>query len=116
MFVERSRGQVGLTVGPFPGDLYAHHTINVVETSDGVVVMDKLRLAKEEEYSSLVYCCGLCNAVQSCWMPVLDGHKELALTSMHRLRFLMERGEARVDTGTLQYEDHNGVSTEPLLS
>lgn len=38
MFVERRRGQVGLTVGPFMGGIFAAHTIRVVEENGRVKV------------------------------------------------------------------------------
>ena len=61
MFVERQRGQVGLTVGPFSGGMHAAHTISVFEEGGKIRVVDRVRLSKEEESLSLgsMLLCGI---------------------------------------------------------
>eukprot|EP00545_Synedropsis_sp_CCMP1620_P002598 CAMPEP_0119005658 /NCGR_PEP_ID=MMETSP1176-20130426/1851_1 /TAXON_ID=265551 /ORGANISM="Synedropsis recta cf, Strain CCMP1620" /LENGTH=488 /DNA_ID=CAMNT_0006957493 /DNA_START=62 /DNA_END=1528 /DNA_ORIENTATION=+ len=122
MFVERQRGQVGLTMGPFAGNLTAFHTISIIECDGFVKIVDRVRVARDEEdHSSLVCCCGLCDVMQRCFMPKLDGHIEQSVASLTRLRVMIENGQSAL----LDYEpppdlivegEEEGVSRVPLLS
>ena len=117
LFVERLRGQVGLTIGPFSGGIVASHTIKVQDDGPVVSVVDNVRLSRDEE--NCMCCCGLCEPIKRCFMPRMAGHVEQVLSSMMRLRVLVEHGE----TGT--YAAHLGAGYDeeaassmdiPLLS
>lgn len=122
MFVERRRGRVGLTMGPFSGDLTAFHTITA-ELGDGFVqVTDRVRVVKEngEDHSSIICCCGLCEVMQRCFLPPkLDGHIDQSVASLTRLRVMVENGESAVMDSApdliVDGED-DPVSRQPLLS
>lgn len=123
MFVERRRGRVGLTMGPFGGDLTAFHTITA-ELGDGFVqVTDRVRIVKEngEDHSSIICCCGLCEVMQRCFLPPkLDGHIDQSVASMTRLRVMIENGENALmadDVPALIVDgEDETVSRQPLLS
>ena len=96
MFVERQRGQVSLTVGPFSGGMHAAHTISVFEEGGKIRVVDRVRLSKEEESLSLgsMLLCGIFDSCfSSCLLPTLGGYLDQVTTSMARLRILVESGE-----------------------
>jgi hypothetical protein len=123
MFVERRRGQVGLTMGPFAGDMTAFHTLSVIEGDGFVKIVDRVRVSRDdEEHSSVVCCCGVCGVMQRCFMPSqLDGHIEQSMASMTRLRVMIENGE----TALMDYDappdlivegEEESVSRLPLLS
>jgi hypothetical protein len=94
MFVERRRGQVGLTVGPFSGGIHAAHTISVFEGEGGRIrVVDRVRLTQEEDpvpISSMFLCGVLDSWFSSCLLPNLGGYMDQVTTSMARLRILVE--------------------------
>lgn len=116
LFVERLRGQVGLTIGPFSGGIVASHTIKVQDDGPVVSVVDKVRLSRDEE--SCLCCCGLCEPIKRCFMPRMAGHMEQVLSSMMRLRALVEHGETGSYAANpgVGYEEEEGVSIIPLLS
>ena len=121
MFVERLKGRVGLTIGPFSGGLLQCHSMQVVEQADGrIVITDKVQLTRDEEFSP--YCCGLCDCFTSCscCTPRLAGHIDQAVSSMRRLGVLVEDGGAvgrrYVAPGAIELGDEVGVSSVPLLA
>mmetsp|Transcript_16093 Transcript_16093/g.23683 ORF Transcript_16093/g.23683 Transcript_16093/m.23683 type:complete len:422 (+) Transcript_16093:123-1388(+) len=119
MFVERQRGQVGITMGPFPGGLTAFHTIRATECSGYVKVMDRVRIGNEDQQSSNICCCNnIYEGVKRCFMPrQLDGHKEQAVASITRLRIMVENGESELYSKPLTLEsEEEGASSIPLLS
>jgi hypothetical protein len=103
MFVERRRGRVGLTVGPFHGCIHASHTITVSkDEGDGgrVLVVDRVRLTRDDEDASLanlLSCAPFESCLSRCMLPSVAGYLDQVTTSMARLRLLVER---------------NGVSSE----
>lgn len=116
LFVERLRGQVGLTIGPFSGGVVVSHTIKLEDDGPVVSVVDTVRLSRDDE--SWLCCCGLCEPIKRCFMPGISGHMDQAVSSLSRLRVLVEHGE----TGTyaaepgVGYEEEHAVSSIPLLS
>ena len=118
MFVERQRGKVGLTMGPFPGHQAASHSISVVQREGFVKVTDRVRISPgEEEYNDhWQICCGLCDVLQRCWMPKLDGHVEQSVVSLTRLRVMIEKGEASEPPDLILDGEEEGASKLPLLS
>jgi hypothetical protein len=122
MFVERRLGRVGITMGPFIGDLTAFHTITA-EQGDGFVhVMDRVRIAKEngQDHSSLICCCGLCEVMQRCFSPPkLNGHIDQSVASMARLRAMIENGDCTssdLPPDLILDGEEEPVSRQPLLS
>lgn len=131
MFVERSAGRVGLTLGPYPDRLFhgtmAHHTfhLNVVTDDDEeygvgimggrqkIVITDEVRLQREGDEVGLNgkrngYCyCALFRVLFALfeWITVLWYQPDLAsymaqtISSMEKLRTLIERGESAAHAG-----------------
>ncbi len=87
MLVERQRKQVAVTVGTLDGGIDVYHKLAVQSLSGGKVrVTDEVRLQYADERSSW-------SSLQSIFLPDLGDHMNQAVSSMARLRFLVERGE-----------------------
>ena len=98
MFVERRAGQVSLTFNPFPGNLQVIHRIKVTPLPNGKIrVEDTVRLLQEDDghipLSIFSCCCNLWDGIQQCFLPTMDDYMDQTLSSMARLRFLIENGE-----------------------
>merc|ERR1711976_341089 len=91
LFVERRRGQVGLTVGPFMGGIFAAHTIRVVEENGHVQVSDRVCLRQEEDslFTSLFFCGALDSCLRSCLLPSLRSYMDQVTNSMAHLHILV---------------------------
>lgn len=116
MFVERNRGQVGLSVGPFMGGMVADHTITVGDncalassdhgstsnsTSSGVVITDTVRVRKDEHADGGGgYSCGLFDALERYVLPGLSGYMTQAALSLENLCDVVCDGEACALAGT----------------
>jgi len=97
MFVERSIGQVGLTIGPFRNGVFATHSIRIFEENGRVRVVDRVRLNQEqdaESFASLFLCNVLDSCLNSCLMPALHGYMDQVTTSLARLRLLIESNDS----------------------
>jgi len=118
MFVERQRGQVGITMGPFSEGLTCFHTIRISECDGYIKVIDRVRLGNEDEQSSLICCCNHVYArMKRCFISKLDGHKEQAVASITRLRVMVENGEVELYSENLIIGDEETrASSAPLLS
>lgn len=121
MFVERHRGQVSLTIGPFAGGLTVFHTFEVSDYQGITSITDKVRVAREPSLSSsssALFLCGICSMFQRCFKPSIDGHMDQVLASMAKLRVLVEHGEHASGAGVniLESAEISGVSVQPLLS
>jgi hypothetical protein len=99
MFVERRRGHVGLTIGPFHGGIHASHTIHVSEdanNSGSIRIVDRVRLTRDEEVLPLIGFLG-CGVVGSCLshclLPSIVGYVDQVTTSMARLLLLLENND-----------------------
>jgi hypothetical protein len=101
MFVERQRGRVGLTVGPFCGGIEVSHNLKILSEEDGgkIRIVDdvKLRRLGSDGSSSTdddeSHFCGVVDILEKCYLPRLDDFMDQVLSSMARLRFLVEKGE-----------------------
>jgi hypothetical protein len=108
MFVERRAGQVSITFSPFPGNVQVIHRIRVASLSNGRIrVEDTVRLRYDDDNIpfSIFSCCGtLWDAIHQCFLPAIDDYMDQVLSSMARLRFLIENGEdaARSDDACTQ--------------
>jgi hypothetical protein len=122
MFVERSRGQVSLTVGPFPGRIEILYKIRVDSVAGGRIRIAfdvALRPAASSDSYERVCMCGIWDWVEKCLLPSTDDYMDQTLRSAAMLRFLVENGEGRTmadESFPSGHPDFNGVSTEPLLS
>jgi hypothetical protein len=96
MFVERPRGQVGLTVGPFIGGVTISHTISVHEDDNRIRIVDRVRLNTEEDDFMLasLFLCDALDSLSRCLLPSVSDYLEQATASMALLRMLLEDGEA----------------------
>eukprot|EP00980_Cylindrotheca_fusiformis_P030896 scaffold25602_cov225-Cylindrotheca_fusiformis.AAC.1 len=97
MFVERNRGKVSLTVGPFVGGIHASHTISVRQEGEHVRVVDRVRIDQREEdislARSLFYGGALDSCLSSCLLPKITDYMDQAKTSMARLQILVAIGD-----------------------
>lgn len=90
IFTEQQRGQVSLTIGPFPGDVEVLHKIRAEEFGGRTRIEDTVCLQRST--ATEPRCCGLSDMVESYFLPTLDDYMDQVLTSMARLRFLVENG------------------------
>ena len=89
MFVERQRGQMGLTMGPFAGGVTVSHKLRVEPLlSNRFRIVDQVQLQRQDEASF----CGLWDAMSRVILPTVDDYMDQVLSSMARLRFLVENG------------------------
>lgn len=98
MFVERKRGRVGLSIGPFDGDVTVSHSILVTNMK----ITNTVTLSRA--VSSTEVFCGLFECLESFFLPTLKGYTDQVVSSMIRLRLLIEtskRGSSSNSTATL---------------
>jgi hypothetical protein len=99
MFVERRRGRVGLTIGPFHGGIHASHTIHVSEdanNSGSIRIVDRVRLTRDEEVLPLIGFVGygvVGSCLSHCLLPSIVGYVDQVTTSMARLLLLLENND-----------------------
>ena len=99
MFVERRRGHVGLTIGPFHGGIHASHTIHVSEdtnNSGSIRIVDRVRLTRDEEVLPLISFVGygvVGSCLSHCLLPSIVGYVDQVTTSMARLVLLLENND-----------------------
>ena len=107
MFVERQRGQVGLTIGPFPGQIEVSHKLKIqAPTTDAksqhqqhlsrIRIVDEVRVQKDTDDDESVSFCGIFDALEKLLLPTVEDYMDQVLSSMARLRFLVENGERSV--------------------
>jgi hypothetical protein len=106
MFVERGTGQVSITLSPFPGHVQICHRVKVTALPNGKIrIEDTVRVRPDEEHmpSSIFSCCGsLFDVMQQCFLPTVDDYMDQVLSSMARLRFLIENGEDAATATTVR--------------
>lgn len=140
MFVERNRGQVGLSVGPFMGGMVADHTITVgdncalQETSEmrassgsgspsatqsnnnGVVITDTVRVRKDEDLVATDggYSCGLFDILERYVLPSISGYMTQAALSLENLCDVVCDGEACALAGTcsVDFSEDRGLGDD----
>ena len=140
MFVERNRGQVGLSVGPFMGGMVADHTITVgdncalLETSEvhagsgsglpsvaqpnsnGVVITDTVRVRKDEDLVATEggYSCGLFGVLERFALPSISGYMTQAALSLENLCDIVCDGEACALAGTcsVDFSEDRGLGDD----
>jgi hypothetical protein len=107
MFVERRRGHVGLTVGPFHGGISASHSISVsCDSNNGgrVKIVDRVRLVRDEEdvsIASFFMCSAFDSCLSRCVLPSVVGYLNQVTTSMARLRLLVENSD--ISSGNVSF-------------
>ncbi|CAB9526957.1 expressed unknown protein [Seminavis robusta] len=102
MFVERRRGRVGLTVGPFAGNVTAAHTISVVKEARSTRIVDRVTLGRGMGDSELM--CGVLECLETCLLPTSKAYMDQVVSSLIRLRVLVETAEGR-HTSLNQFDD-----------
>ena len=139
VFVERQRGRVGMTIGPFPDGLcngtVAFHsfTVRVWDEESGVgnqrlVVSDEVRLQRGgDEALSGNRSCGYCLILRllirfiewlflRSYQPDLASFMSQTISSMEVLRLLIERGESAAYVGNelvVEISDWEGGGDTP---
>jgi len=97
MFVEPTKHQMGLSVGGFAGRIEVSHKLTVERLSERKVrIVDVVRLVREQGEAP---CCGLYDIMEKPFLPTVDDYMDQVLSSMARLRFLIEQGEATTQGG-----------------
>lgn len=120
MFIERSKAQVGLSIGPFKGGTILSHTITVLEIRGendecSITLVDDVKiLDKDEEYRKF---CSCFEMIQ--WSPPsVDGYMDQTIKSLENLRSLVQsRGitaSAR-NSNIISHPEENSTMTQPLL-
>lgn len=118
VFVERRRGRIGMTLGPFPDRFMrgtmAYHTFNVraVEDESGqrIVISDEVRLQRDGDDCGDRLDCGYCFIFRLLFMsiewflfqwyrPDLASFMSQTMSSFMKLRDLIERGETMAYSG-----------------
>ena len=121
IFVERSCGRIGMTLGPYPDGYLctsgttAYHTFTIrqrddEESNDGnrkcVVISDEVRLQRDvdSDFNGTVRSCCVCSFVRFIfgflnvlfrwYQPDLASYMQQTISSMEKLRSLVERGES----------------------
>jgi hypothetical protein len=128
MFVERQKGQVSFTIGPFAGNIEVHHRVLVVAVTENnasgsmhgagkVRIIDDVRLLRSnnnDNDSSIEVngstCCSW-NILQKCYNPNLDDHMHQTISSMAHLRFLIENGATCEEQRAAQNNEVNSSTT-----
>ena len=119
MFVERTRGQVGLTIGPLPGGMQVSHQLKIEQVSGCKIrISDQVRLRRAESQGGDNDCCGGCfdAFAKAFFLPTLEDYMDQVLSSMARLRFLVENGETQGGYVPPTRASDEGMETEALLS
>ena len=149
IFVERSCGRIGMTLGPYP-DRYlctsgttAYHTFTIRQRDDEesndrnrqcVVVSDEVRLQRgaDSDFNGTVRSCCVCtfvrfifgvlNVLFRWYQPDLASYMQQTISSMEKLRSLVERGESAAysSSGEMIIDGDHGsevgrVDETPLL-
>jgi hypothetical protein len=79
-----------LTIGTFAGGVEVSHKLKIEQVSDRKVrIFDDVRLKRESGDMS----CGCWEAFEKAFLPTVDDYMDQVLSSMARLRFLVENGE-----------------------
>jgi len=121
IFVERSCGRIGMTLGPYPDGYLctsgttAYHTFTIRQRDDEesnnsirqcVVISDEVRLQRgvDSDFNGTVRSCCVCtfvrfifgflNVLFRWYQPDLASYMQQTISSMEKLRSLVERGES----------------------
>lgn len=115
MFVERQRGQVGITMGPFPGSIELSHRISVFTNprNDKVKIVDTVSM--QRDMNDGMAFCGLWEALENMFLPKVEDYLDQCLSSMARLRFLAENGEQASMYVEARSQEWSSQAGTPLL-
>jgi hypothetical protein len=103
IFIERRRGHVDFTLGPFKGGVFVSHKLiaTVIEEENGingVKLVDVVHLLNRETSNEFGWHCTQCSCVETmknitrrCTSPSIDGYVSQTLLSMENLYYLCER-------------------------
>jgi hypothetical protein len=99
ILIERSACRMGMTIGPYPDGMTAHHDFNVKMDEERIVVSDEVRLHRNE---ADCFCfCWIMRLIFRMfewilvrwYQPDLASYMSQTAASMEKLRRLIERGE-----------------------
>ena len=96
MFIERSRGQVGISMGPFVGNMMAEHTFSIQDiaverastgvspvTTAGVSVTNTVRMTRKDHADGGG---GIAASLLQQWfLPGMAGYMDQAILSLEKL-------------------------------
>ena len=115
IFIERERGCVDFTFGPFKRGVYVSHKFFVTEIKEvdginGVKIVDVVHLLNRKPSIEFGWRCTLCSCVETakcvmrqCKSPSIGGYISQTLSSMENLYHLCELSE-----GTCGYSEKKG--------
>ena len=131
MFVERQRKCVGVTLGPFPGDVYISFTLRVIEEDEennSIQIVNTVSLQQHRERDRNVYRSDsedrgtlsnlhdlLDTFEQWLFLPRLEDYMEQAVESMSRLAFVLQGRRGNLIPSSLQSYREESSIREPLL-
>lgn len=113
MFVERPKGHVSLTIGQFDGGIEVHHKLKVCpivsDQQPKIRIVDDVRLQREGLRVLAPF--------ERCLLPSVNDYMDQVLSSLARLRFLVENnGEEKSSIiYTPPAEDGGSSLSAPLL-
>lgn len=121
MFVDRQRGQVGMTLGTFPDGKVTSHTFLVREEVEGISVTDKVQIQYEQEIQDSSCHCGLLEQLEHMFSSGSDNYLDQTIASMSQMRRLLQEGgeigtfmlAPGIDESTEQQNER--TPTTPLL-
>lgn len=133
MFIERSRAQIGFTLGPFKNGTMLQHKITVIEQKDqpnnfeggGVILMDNVTMLPNDETNIeddegwiLLCSCfeSMLDITRSWYKASLDGYIDQTMSSLRNLVDLVEAGgESHVGYGRDNVGMVSNDQSQPLL-
>jgi hypothetical protein len=92
MFVEGKRHRASFTLGPFPGDMFATHSLSARDDGNGhVCVLSRVRFKHGEDSDTLSNSTSshVWGSLKRCWLPSVVDYAEQARVSMGRLSVLV---------------------------
>lgn len=127
IFVERPARRVSLTLGPFPGNVHVCHRLQVVvvedddDSNNGIVgrttrIQDSVRLQRgsDEEEEDSCGCLSSCAPMlEHCFLPTVQDYMDQTLSSLARLRFLLERRRRGEQQQQRQSSVYASAATSP---
>jgi len=99
LFIERSRGKLTLSIGPFAGVSTIQHSYTFLQKDRGVVVTDDVSIQQRKN-----------NCVTKYFCPSVDSFVDQTVCSMEDMKVLVEHGETAVESVSF---DDGGIT--PLL-
>jgi hypothetical protein len=123
ILIERNACRMGMTIGPYPDGMTAHHDFNVRMDEGRIVVSDEVRLNRNE--AGFCFCCLIRLVVRMFewtllrwYQPDLASYMSQTAASMEKLRRLIERGEGAAyasNESMMEGDDWDGGNNDATL-